>query len=313
MELKTFFPVLEPYNAGYLKVDDLHEIYYTESGNPKGHPVVYVHGGPGCGCSKDANRFFDPEFYRVITIDQRGCGKSKPFLELKENNTENLAKDMEKIREFLNIEKWIVHGGSWGTTLSLYYAENYPQRVIALVLRGIFLGRDEDIKWLYQGGAGFFFPEEFKKFTEHFNEEESKDYVASYYKYLTSNNFEVKKKYGKLFSAFENSVVTLQPREISEEITDADIAMAMMECHYFVNHCFFEENYILNNAHKIKDIPTFIVHGRYDVDCRPIGAHLLKQKLNNCKLVYTIAGHSSLEPETLNELIKIQEEFKNLY
>lgn len=313
MEYKTIFPEIEPYNNGYLKVDNIHEIYFEESGNKNGAPVVFVHGGPGCGCGDTARRFLDPTFYRIITIDQRGCGKSKPFLELKNNTTDNLAKDMEKIREHLKIDKWLVYGGSWGTTLSLYYAENYPQKVVGLILRGIFLARDEDIKWLYQGGAGMFFPEAFDEFTKHFNEEEKKDYVKSYYKHLTSNDYEEKKKYGKYFSNFENSVVKLVPKEILEEVTDEDISLAVMECHYFVNNCFFEENYILNNVEKIKDIPTIIIHGRYDVDCRPVGAYLLSKKLNNVKLIFPISGHTSFDPALTHELILAQEEFKKLF
>ena len=259
MEFKTLFPEFESFDKGHLKVDDIHEVYYEQSGNPNGAPVVFVHGGPGCGCGDKSKRFLDPSFYRIITIDQRGCGKSKPFLELKDNNTQNLAKDMEKIREHLKIDKWLVYGGSWGTTLSLYYAENYPQSVVGLILRGIFLGRDEDVKWLYQGGAGMFFPEAFEIFKSPFNEEERK------------------------------------------------------ECHYFVNNCFFEENYILNNVDKIKDIPTIIVHGRYDVDCRPVGAYLLHEKLNNSKLIFPISGHTSFDPAMTHELILAQEEFKKLF
>lgn len=313
MEYKTIFPEIEPYNHGYLKVDDIHEIYFEESGNKNGAPVVFVHGGPGCGCGQTARRFLDPTFYRIVTIDQRGCGKSKPFLELKNNTTDNLAKDMEKIREHLKIDKWLVYGGSWGTTLSLYYAENYPKRVVGLILRGIFLARNEDIKWLYQGGAGMFFPEAFDEFTKYFNEEEKKDYVKSYYKHLTSNDYEEKKKYGKSFSNFENSVVKLVPKEILEEVTDEDISLAVMECHYFVNNCFFEENYILNNVEKIKDIPTIIIHGRYDVDCRPVGAYLLSKKLNNVKLIFPISGHTSFDPALTHELILAQEDFKKLF
>ena len=313
MEYKTIFDEFSPYNCGYLKVDDIHSIYFEESGNKNGAAVVFVHGGPGCGCGNLSRRFLDPTFYRIITIDQRGCGKSKPFLELRNNTTENLAKDMEKIREHLNIDKWLVYGGSWGTTLSLYYAENYPKRVVGLILRGIFLARDEDIKWLYQGGAGMFFPEAFDEFTKHFNDTEKKDYIKSYYKHLTSPDYEEKKKYGKSFSNFENSVVKLVPKEILEDVTDEDISMAVMECHYFVNNCFFEENYILNNVEKIKDIPTIIIHGRYDVDCRPVGAYLLSKHLNNVKLIFPISGHTSFDPPLTHELILAQEEFKKLF
>ena len=313
MEYKTIFDEFSPYNCGYLKVDDIHSIYFEESGNKNGAAVVFVHGGPGCGCGNLSRRFLDPTFYRIITIDQRGCGKSKLFLELRNNTTENLAKDMEKIREHLKIDKWLVYGGSWGTTLSLYYAENYPKRVVGLILRGIFLARDEDIKWLYQGGAGMFFPEAFDEFTKHFNDTEKKDYIKSYYKHLTSPDYEEKKKYGKSFSNFENSVVKLVPKEILEDVTDEDISMAVMECHYFVNNCFFEENYILNNVEKIKDIPTIIIHGRYDVDCRPVGAYLLSKHLNNVKLIFPISGHTSFDPPLTHELILAQEEFKKLF
>lgn len=313
MEYKTIFDEFSPYNCGYLKVDDIHSIYFEESGNKNGAAVVFVHGGPGCGCGNLSRRFLDPTFYRIITIDQRGCGKSKPFLELRNNTTENLAKDIEKIREHLKIDKWLVYGGSWGTTLSLYYAENYPKRVVGLILRGIFLARDEDIKWLYQGGAGMFFPEAFDEFTKHFNDTEKKDYIKSYYKHLTSPDYEEKKKYGKSFSNFENSVVKLVPKEILEDVTDEDISMAVMECHYFVNNCFFEENYILNNVEKIKDIPTIIIHGRYDVDCRPVGAYLLSKHLNNVKLIFPISGHTSFDPPLTHELILAQEEFKKLF
>lgn len=311
--LKTLFPEIKPFRTQRIKVDDVHEIYVEESGKPDGAPVIFVHGGPGSGCGEHSRRFLDPDFYRIICFDQRGCGRSKPFLELKDNNTPALAEDMERIRTELGIEEWLVYGGSWGTTLALYYAESYPERVKALILRGIFLGRDEDIKWLYQGGAGMFFPEAFEAFTRHFEEHEKTDYVASYYKRLTSEDPEERRKFGKAFSSFENSVVALHPRVIADEITDEDISMAVMECHYFVNHCFMEENQLLDRADRIADIPTFIVHGRYDVDCRPEGAHLLAKKLRNVDIRYPIAGHSSFEPEITHELIEAQERFKKYF
>lgn len=305
----NLFPEIKPYHTEYLQVDPIHRIFFTLSGNPAGQPVIYVHGGPGCGCSAIAKRFFDPQYYHIITVDQRGCGQSTPFLEIRNNTTADLASDMEKIRQYLSIDKWIVHGGSWGTTLSLYYAENYPEAVDALVLRGIFLGRDEDIKWLYQGGAGQFFPEAYSAFTSLLPANCS-DNIAYYYQKLTNGNDEDLMKYGKAFSTFENSVTTLKPKVINSDITPLDLAMARMECHYFVNHCFMPENYILNNVHRIVSIPTFIVHGRYDVDCRPEGAYLLAQKLPSAKLIFTISGHSSMEPEIIDQLIRIQKEMQ---
>lgn len=311
--LKTLFPEINPYRTYMLKVDELHEIYVEESGKPDGAPVVFVHGGPGSGCGNDSRRFLDPDFYRIICIDQRGCGRSKPFVELRNNTIQALAGDMEKVRVHLGIDRWLVYGGSWGTTLSLYYAEHHPERVAAMILRGIFLGRDEDVKWLYQGGAGMFFPEAYERFTSLLTEEERKDNVGGYYRRLTSENSEERRRFGKAFSDFETSVVALHPRTLSEEISDADISLAMLECHYFVNGCFMPENFLLENAHKIADIPTFIVHGRYDVDCRPEGAHLLAQRLRECEVCYPIAGHSSFEPEITHELILAQERFKKYF
>lgn len=307
------FNKLEPYNEGYLKVDDIHEIYYSESGNKDGKPIVYVHGGPGGGCGTLGNRFFDPEFYRIITIDQRGCGKSKPFLELKDNTTKYLSDDMEKIREHLKIDKWVLFGGSWGTTLSLYYAINHPDRVLGIILRGVFLGRKEDSDWLYQKGSDSFFPDLFEKFTANFTEKEKENLINSYYEKLTSDDKEIQKKYAKQFADFEGSIVSLYPRELSEEISDYDLAIAIMECHYFYHDFFMPENYILDNVERIKNIPTIIVHGRYDVDCRPIGAYLLDKKLNNSELIFTIAGHSSIEEENTHELIEATNKFKKLF
>ncbi len=307
MELKKLFPAIEPYYSA-----DGHQIYYEQVGNPEGIPVVQVHGGPGGGGNTDFRRFFDPKVYRIILIDQRGCGRSMPFLKLEDNNTQKLAEDMEAIREKLKIDKWIVSGGSWGTTLGLYYAENYTERVKGLILRGIFLGRQEDVDWLYQEGAGYYFPEVYEKYTEILTEEERKDNIASYYKYLKSDDIEIKRKYGKRFSDYEGSLVRLRPRQLSEAVTEHDLSIALLETHYCVNKFFFEPNYILDNVDKVKDIPTIIVHGRYDIDCRPIGAYELSKHLNNCKLVFPISGHTSFDEELIHELILAQEEFKKL-
>ncbi len=309
--LKTVFPEIEPYNTGMLEVDDIHKVYYEETGNPNGAPVVFVHGGPGAGCGDYSRRFLDPDFYRIICFDQRGCGRSKPFLELRNNTTPDLASDMEKLREHLGVEQWLVYGGSWGTTLSLYYAENYPERTAALILRGIFLGREEDIEWLYQGGAGMFFPEAYDEFSSLVPE--GSNHISAYYEKLRSTNKAEQKKFGKAFSSFETSCIALHPRVISEDISDEDISIAMMECHFFENNCFFEENYILDHADRIADIPTFIVHGRYDVDCRPVGAYLLHKKLRQSEIHFPIAGHSSMEPEITHALIEAQEKFKKYF
>lgn len=314
MTLKTLFPEIEPFQTELLAVDSLHEIYVEQSGNPNGAPVVFVHGGPGCGCGDWARRFLDPDFYRIICIDQRGCGRSKPFLELRQNTTQDLAADMEKVRKHLGIDQWLVHGGSWGTTLALYYAENYHDSVVGLILRGIFLGRKADMDWLYQGGAGQFFPEAYAKFTSFLTADEQKNNVASYHRYLNDPDMTVRRKYGKAFADFENAVINLADKELPTDITDEDIAMAIMETHYFVNDCFLPTNdYLLDNAKKIKDIPTIIIHGRYDVDCRPLGAQQLFDKLENASLTFPIAGHSGFEPEITHALIEAQEKFKSLF
>ncbi len=311
--LKTLFPEITPYKTHMLKVDEYHEIYVEESGKPDGAPVIFVHGGPGSGCGETSRRFLDPDFYRIICMDQRGCGRSKPFVELRNNTIRHLADDIEKIRETLGIEKWLVHGGSWGTTLALYYAENHPDKVTGLILRGIFLGRDEDIKWLYQGGAGMFFPEAYKQFTDMLGKDKCEDNIRNYYAHLTSSDTSERRKFGKAFADFEGSVVALHPRTLGEDITDDDISLAVLECHYFVNNCFMPENYLIDNADKIADIPIYIVHGRYDVDCRPSGAYELYLRLKNATIEFPIAGHSSFEPEITHCLIEAQENFKKLF
>ncbi len=312
MELKKIFSEIKPFDTGYYKVDG-HEVYYEQVGNPNGKPVVHVHGGPGAGGNENLRRFYDPEFYKIIIIDQRGCGRSKPFLKLEDNNTPKLVEDMEAIREKLKIDKWLVAGGSWGSTLALYYAENHPERVIGLIIRGIFLGRQEDVDWIFQEGGSYFFPEIYDKYIEILTEEERKDIVGSYYKYLQHEDVAVRRKYGKRFADYENTLSQLRPKKLSEEIDDHDIATSVLETHYFVNKFFFEENFILANAHKIKDIPTIMVQGRYDMECRPVEAYTLSKQLNNCKLVFPIGGHTAYDEELSHELILAQEEFKKLF
>lgn len=295
-------------NEYYLK-KGTHEIYYEVSGNENGIPVVFVHGGPGASMGEKAKRFFNKDKYRIIVIDQRGVGKSKPFSELKENTTFSLVSDMEDIRKALNIDKWIVFGGSWGSTLSLVYAINHPERVISLVLRGIFLARKEDVDFLFKEGSSYFYPEYFDKFLSPLALEERKDPVSSYYNYLCQN-LEVAKKYAKYWADWEGSLVCLYRRELNEEISEKDISLARLEAHYFVNNSFLpSDNYILENIDKIKNIKTYIVHGRYDVDCRLKGAYELYKELSNAELlIVQDAGHSSLEKGIMHSLMQIMEE-----
>lgn len=317
-ELRTLYPSIEANFTDFIKVDDVHNIYYEESGNPNGKPVVFLHGGPGCGTAPSCRQFFDPEFYRIILFDQRGSGKSTPHANLTNNDTDSIISDMEKIREKLGIEKWLVFGGSWGSTLALSYAIKHPEKVVGLVLRGIFLGRQEDIDWIYQeGGASNIFPDKWEDYVSVIPEAERDDIITAYYKRLTSDDRATRVEAARAWSMWEGSIVTLLPNEdVVNDFGDEDyaISMATIECHFWMNNMFRENrNYILDEADIIKDIPTTIVHGRYDMDCRFIGAWLLSKKLNNCDLNITISGHSSGEPEIIDKLVKATDNYKKLF
>ena len=316
-QLRTLYPAIKENFSEMLDVDGTHTIYYEESGNPDGVPVIFLHGGPGCGTAPSCRQYFDPEFYRIILFDQRGSGKSTPRACLENNDTWHIIEDIEKIREKLNIDKWLVFGGSWGSTLSLCYAIKHPERVLGLVLRGIFLGRREDIEWIYEvGGASNFHPEYFERYISIIPEEERKDIIGAYYKRLTSEDKETREVAAKEWSMWEGSLVTLHPDPNLEqsfgEINYA-ISMATIECHFWMNNMFWDDdNWLLDHVDVIKDIPTWIVHGRYDVDCRPIGAYELNKKLNNCKLEFTVSGHSSGEPEIIDSLVRATDYFKEI-
>ena len=316
-QLRTLYPAIKENFSEMLDVDGTHTIYYEESGNPDGVPVIFLHGGPGCGTAPSCRQYFDPEFYRIILFDQRGSGKSTPRACLENNDTWHIIEDIEKIREKLNIDKWLVFGGSWGSTLSLCYAIKHPERVLGLVLRGIFLGRREDIEWIYEvGGASNFHPEYFERYISIIPEEERKDIIGAYYKRLTSEDKETREVAAKEWSMWEGSLVTLHPDPNLEqsfgEINYA-ISMATIECHFWMNNMFWDDdNWLLDHVDVIKDIPTWIVHGRYDVDCRPIGAYELNKKLNNCKLEFTVSGHSSGEPEIVDSLVRATDYFKEI-
>ena len=316
-QLRTLYPAIKENFSEMLDVDGTHTIYYEESGNPDGVPVIFLHGGPGCGTAPSCRQYFDPEFYRIILFDQRGSGKSTPRACLENNDTWHIIEDIEKIREKLNIDKWLVFGGSWGSTLSLCYAIKHPERVLGLVLRGIFLGRREDIEWIYEvGGVSNFHPESFERYISIIPEEERKDIIGAYYKRLTSEDKETREVAAKEWSMWEGSLVTLHPDPNLEqsfgEINYA-ISMATIECHFWMNNMFWDDdNWLLDHVDVIKDIPTWIVHGRYDVDCRPIGAYELNKKLNNCKLEFTVSGHSSGEPEIVDSLVRATDYFKDI-
>jgi proline iminopeptidase len=314
--LRTLYPSVKANRTGFLRVSEVHEIYYEESGNPRGKPAVFVHGGPGGGTDPKMRSFFDPKRYRIILFDQRGCGKSRPHASLVDNTTWHLVEDMEKLREHLGIERWLVFGGSWGSTLALAYAETHPQRVSELVLRGIFLLRRWEIEWFYQnpGGAGALYPDLWERYVEPVPEAERGDMIAAYYKLLTSDNAKVLGKAARAWSVWEGatSFLRLNPDYIAKFQEDAyAAAFARIECHYFVNKGFFRsDNQLLEDVGRIRKIPTIIVQGRYDVICPMKSAWDLHRAWPEADLrIVPDAGHSAFEAGNIHELISATDRF----
>ncbi len=316
--LQELYPPIEPYSTGYLDVSSLHSLYFEEVGNPEGKPVLFLHGGPGSGIDENCRRFFDPEFYRIILFDQRGCGKSKPHGELTDNTTWDLVDDIELLRQRMNIDNWLVFGGSWGATLALVYAICHPNRVLGLVLRGIWLSRDSEIKWTFRGGASKIYPDAWEKFMEPIPDAEPDEIIERYYEKLNSENEEEQIHAAQCWSVWEASISKLipSPELIAdfEEINKA-ISISKIECHFFINNFFGEsENYILDNVETIENIPCFIVNGRYDIVCPITSAWELKKKLKNCEFVIAqTSGHSTSEAELTSELVKATNNFKKVF
>lgn len=306
--MTALYPPIEPFNSFKLPVSDIHTLYVEEVGNPKGKPVIFVHGGPGGGIDESHRRFFDPKIWRVILFDQRGCGKSTPFGELKENTTFDLVADMEKIRASLSIGSWHVFGGSWGSTLALSYAIMHPTLTKSLVLRGIFLVRKQEIDWFYQHGASIYYPEEWEKFLAPIPEAERGDMVKAYHKRLNSSDPEVVRTAAVAWSAWEGATSKLKKNEKMVSSFSDDhfaYAFARIENHYFINGAFFkEDNWILNNVDKIQHIPGIIVQGRYDMPCPPVSAYQLHKKWPKSELIIVEeAGHSASEPGITSALV----------
>ncbi|MGH4007866.1 MAG: prolyl aminopeptidase, partial [Pseudonocardiaceae bacterium] len=306
---------IEPYRTGILRVSDLHEIYWEESGNPKGKPVVFVHGGPGGGTEPKQRRFFDPSAYRIVLFDQRGCGKSTPHACLTDNTTWHLVADMERIREHLGIQRWQLFGGSWGSTLALAYAEKYPDHVTELVLRGIFLLRKQEIDWFYQRGADAIFPDAWEDFLAPIPVDEHGGLLHAYYDRLTSDDPAIQQSSAKAWSIWEGTTSCLHPnpdliaRSSGEEFS---LARSRIECHYFVNRAFFEhDGELLTNIGRIRHIPTVIVQGRYDIVCPMASAWALHRAFPEADLrIVPDAGHSPSEPGNLHELIEATDRFR---
>ncbi|MCH7672470.1 MAG: prolyl aminopeptidase [Proteobacteria bacterium] len=303
----VLYPEMKPYRRHSLRVSELHELYVDEAGNPDGIPVLFVHGGPGGGCDASSRRFYDPAVYRIVTFDQRGCGRSTPHGELAENTSQNLIADIEAIRVRLDIDSWVLFGGSWGSTLSLLYAQHHPERVKALILRGIFLCRQCDFDWLYKEGANRIFPDYWEEFIKPIPQSERDDLAQAYYSRLLGDDELLRMGAAKAWSAWEGNCSKLRPSPTTlAKFTKPHnaLALARIETHYFVNKGFIDENQILNNMQPIKDIPGRIVHGRYDMVCPLDSALSLHQQWPNSELVIVRdAGHSASEPGIVDALI----------
>jgi proline iminopeptidase len=315
--MRTLYNEIEPYDQGGLQVSPVHTLYYEQSGNPEGTPVVFLHGGPGAGTSADHRRYFDPEAYRIVVFDQRGAGKSTPHASLEENTTWDLVADIERLREHLGIDRWTVFGGSWGSTLALAYAETHPERVRALVLRGIFLCRPKEITWFYQSGADAIFPDLFEQYASVIPQEERGDMVKAFYRQLTSEDDAVRLAAAQAWSMWEGRTLKLilDPETVAHfEDPHLALSLARIECHYFMNNCFFEtENWLLENVDRIREIPATIVHGRYDVVCPFMSAWDLHKAWPEATLaVIPDAGHAVSEPGIVDALVTATDGYRGL-
>ncbi|MCG3169744.1 MAG: Proline iminopeptidase [Pseudomonadales bacterium] len=312
----TLYPEIRPYRVHRLAVDPPHELHVEESGNPAGIPVLFVHGGPGAGCQPSNRCFFDPARYRIVLFDQRGAGHSTPHGELAGNDTPALVRDIERIREFLGITRWVLFGGSWGSTLGLAYAEAFPERVSALILRGIFLCRAQDLRWFYQDGANRVFPEHWHEYVEHVAAEERHDLVGAYHHLLTGSNEIARMSAAKAWALWEAQCATLRPNhEVLGHFSDPHVALALarIEAHYFVNGGFLDDGQLLREAWRIADIPGYIVHGRYDMICPVDNAFALHAAWPKAQLcVVRDAGHAAAEPGIVDALVRATREIAGI-
>jgi proline iminopeptidase len=311
--VKSLYPHLEPFEVNFLEIDE-HKIYYEESGNPNGKPAIFVHGGPGGGGSTEVRRFFNPELYKIIVFDQRGCGRSKPHASLKDNTTWHLVSDMERIRKKLGIEQWLVFGGSWGSTLSLAYAQAHPTRVSELVLRGIFMLRKKELDWFYQEGASKIFPEPWQEFLEPIEDDKRENLMDAYRQIFYGDDQEKKLQAAVAWSKWEaatSSLLISKSRVDEFQNPEFALAFAMIENHYFINKGFFEdENQLLKNLDAIRHIPAVIVQGRYDVVCPMESAWELAGKWPEAEFIVTPnSGHSAFEKENIAALVDATDKF----
>jgi proline iminopeptidase len=311
----TMYPDIAPHVSGMMDLDGHHKMYWEVSGNPDGVPVVFLHGGPGAGASSSHRRFFDPDHYRIVIFDQRGCGRSKPFGALENNTTQHLIADMEQLRISLEIESWLVFGGSWGSSLALAYGMTHPQRVKGFILRGLFLCRDLELDW-FLGGMAKVFPEAWRNFVEFLPENERGDILSSYYKRLTDPDPAVQLPASRIWARFEGACSTLLPNPesvASLETGRAASALARIEAHYFINHMYLPDDYFFTELGKISHLPATLIQGRYDMVC-PIGtADEFAQAWPEMDYVIVPdAGHSAMEPSIRSALVAAAEKYKSL-
>ncbi len=314
--MRELYPEIEPYHIGRLQVSDLHSLYYDECGLRDGPPAVFLHGGPGGGVMPDSRRYFDPDFYRIVLFDQRGAGKSTPYASVEENTTWDLVEDLERLRRHLGIERWLVFGGSWGSTLALCYAIAHPQRVAGLVLRGVYLGRESENRWLFQEGASWYFPEAWQDYLAPIPPAERGDLIAAYRRRLTDPDPAVHLPAAQAWAGWESAIVRLIPIAHEEkEDPLSNLAIARLENHYIVHGMFYpNDNYILDHAPAIRHIPCRIVHGRYDLVCPPRSAWDLHQACPEAQLTFTPdAGHAGREPGNVHALVQATDDFRTLF
>lgn len=308
---QEFYPITKPFDIQELDVEEPHKLHLEQIGNPSGIPVMYLHGGPGSGCEADVCKMFDPDYYRLILLDQRGAGKSTPLGSLVKNTTWHLVKDLENLREALNLERWILFGGSWGSSLALIYAQEFPHRVAAMVLRGIFLCRKKEIDWFYQDGARMIYPDAYSEYIRVIPDAAA-PVVESYYKLLTATDEATRLRAALAWSKWESA--TKSVKEDTEDVEpDKALAVARLETHYLVNNFFLEDDdFILRNLRKIRSIPTWLVHGRYDIVAPLSNAWSLKKAFPEAQLIVPpTSGHSYSEPETMLALLQIMEKLKS--
>jgi proline iminopeptidase len=308
----NLFPPLNTNHAGYLDVGEGHRIWWEESGAPHGTPVIFLHGGPGAGCSPSYRRFFDPTHYRIILFDQRGAGRSKPYAEIKANDTDRLIEDIESLRSHLKVDKWLVFGGSWGSTLALAYGQAHPDHCLGFILRGIFLGSGDEVDWFLHG-MGRIFPEAYQTFLNHIPTEERFDILAAYARRLFSNNLSEALAAAKSWANYESSCSTLLPNELPNVMDNGEglLAIAKIEAHYFLNRLFLKDGQLLDNLNRITHLPAVIVQGRYDMICPINSAVTLTRAWEKAGLVIVDdAGHSAMEPGIRAALVQATENFK---